>query len=93
MTYRVNTASRHAGTAQHLEDLQSSHLPESLREIVRPIEDAAHELAAKLQDGPRLTTGLHLLVQAKDALVRQRVADLKAQGAPAPVNNPEPELR
>ena len=93
MTFRIDPAGRHPGTIQHLEDLQSAHLPPKLREVVEPIEDTAHQLAALLNDGPRLTTGLGLFVQAKDALVRQRVADLKAADEPAPVNNPEPELR
>lgn len=93
MTIRVNTALRHPGIAGALEDLRSEHLPASLREIARPLEDVAHEIAAKLADGPRLTTALNLIVQAKDAAVRQRVVDLKAANEPAPVNNPEPELR
>lgn len=92
MTVRVNLIHRHPGVATHLEDLQSDHLPPKLQAIVKPIEDLAHQLTSELSDGPRLTTGLHLLVQAKDALVRQRVADLKAAGE-TPVNNPEPELR
>jgi hypothetical protein len=90
---KISLDGRHPGTVQHLTDLQSDHLPETLRAVVQPIETVGHHLASFLSDGPRLTTGLGLLVQAKDALVRQRVADLKAAAEPAPVNTPEPELR
>ncbi|MCV7174781.1 hypothetical protein H7H98_03230 [Mycolicibacterium sphagni] len=76
-----------------MESLKSEHLPPALQAIAEPIETLAHTLVAKLKDGPQLTTALHDLVVSKDSFVRQRVRDLKAAGAPAPVNNPEPELR
>lgn len=84
---------RHPGT-QHLLDLFAfDHLPEPLRAISGDCCALAHGMVAQLSDGPELSAGLRKLLEAKDCLVRQRVIDLKAAGAPRPVNTPEPELR
>jgi len=84
---------RHQATQHLLDQLDSyQHLPESLGYVSAEIAATAHSLAATLEDGPELAVGLRHLLDAKDALVRQRVIDLKAANAPAPVNSPEPEL-
>jgi hypothetical protein len=83
---------RHPAT-QHLLDLFAfEHLPDSLQAVSKPLHAVAHRLANDLNDGPELSAGLRKLLEAKDCLVRQRVIDLKAAGAPKPVNTPEPEL-
>ena len=92
MTTRVNPAHRHPGTAHLLVLLNTDHLPPKLHEISGAVEDLAHELVAKLEDGPELTVGLRHLLDAKDALVRQRVIDLKAAAEVLGSNDPEPEL-
>lgn len=72
---------RHAST-QHLLDLFTyEHLPPSLQAISKPVHDLAHSLADALADGAELSVGLRHLLDAKDALVRQRVIDLKAADA------------
>lgn len=78
MTVRVNKSQRHPGTAHLLDLLKTDHLPAHLREISGPVEDLAHQLTAKLTDGPELTAGLRKLLEAKDCLVRQAVLDAKA---------------
>lgn len=83
---------RHPAT-QHLLDLFAyEHLPPPLQKISKPIHDLAHQLAEQLADGPELSVGLRHLLDGKDALVRQRVIDLKAADQPKPVNSPEPFL-
>jgi hypothetical protein len=51
------------------------HLPEQLREVSGPFSTLAHTMVATLQPGRQLVICLDLLVQAKDAAVRQAVAD------------------
>lgn len=78
---------RHPAVREALRDLESDHLPEHLAVISREIENAAHSIVARVNDGPRLTAGLNLLVQAKDALVRQAVRD-----AEEPTSNESPAV-
>lgn len=84
---------RHPATQHLLDQFAYEHLPMSLQIISEPMHAVAHAMADQLFDGPELSTGLRKLLEAKDCLVRQRVIDLKAAGAPKPVNTPEPELR
>lgn len=77
---------RHPAVREALRDLESDHLPEHLAVIAREIENAAHSIVCRTKDGPRLTMGLNLLVQAKDALVRQAVRDVEDE----PVTNEKP---
>ena len=87
------TTERHPATQHLLDQFGYEHLPPSLQAVSKPLHDVAHHLAGALADGAELSAGLRKLVEAKDCLVRQRVIDLKAVGAPKPVNDPESELR
>ena len=54
-----------------------AHLPEPLRAVSAPIGALAHQLAATLHDSPdpaEVTAGLRKLLEAKDCLVRARLA-------------------
>lgn len=59
----------HPAVAEVLRHFSFDHLPEHLAAISKKVHDLAHEMAEKL-DGPMLTTGLHKLLEAKDAFVR-----------------------
>lgn len=87
-------AKQHHPSVQHLLSLFSyEHLPPTLQGIVIPIAAIAEAYAEQLESGPELSVGLRHLLDAKDALVRQRVIDLRAANTPAPANNPEPFLK
>lgn len=61
-----------------------AHLPESLRKVSVPFAVLAVELDDILSDGSEKTVALRKLLEAKDAAVRQRVADV----GPAPGIHP-----
>jgi hypothetical protein len=85
---------RHPGTAHIASLLEAGqHLPPKLKHITELYENLAQHLVDDLKDGPELTVALRDLLTSKDAAVRQRVLDLKAEGTPPPANTPEPELR
>jgi hypothetical protein len=63
-------AERHPSTTGLLRYFEYAHLPEHLQAISKPVGDLAQDMAAKLPDGPELTTGLRKLLEAKDCLVR-----------------------
>lgn len=85
---------RHPGTVHLVSLLESgTHLPPKLRHITDLYEGLTQHLVDDLRDGPELTVALRDLITSKDAAVRQRVIDLKAEGTPPPANTPEPELR
>ena len=46
------------------------HLPPKLQEVSKPIGELAHELEAKLPDGPEKSAGMRKLLEAKDCFVR-----------------------
>jgi hypothetical protein len=69
------------------------HLPPSLQAVSKPVHDLAHHMADTLESGPELSVGLRHLLDGKDALVRQRVIDLRNADQSPPANNPEPFLR
>lgn len=84
----------HHPAVQHLLSLfDYEHLPPSLQQVSKPVHDVAHAMADALESGPELSVGLRHLLDGKDALVRQRVIDLRAASTPPPANNPEPFLR
>jgi hypothetical protein len=57
------------------------HLPSPLREISEDIHDIAEHFILDIEDSPMLTTGLHKLLEAKDALVRAKLTQVnKAKG-------------
>ena len=66
---------RHPATTHLLSLFEYGHLPRHLQLVSEHLADVAHTLAAKLQDGPELTTGLRKLLEAKDCFVRQAVID------------------
>lgn len=84
---------RHPATEQLLSHFTYEHLGQPMQSTSKIICDAAHAAADGLEDGPELSAGLRKLLEAKDCLVRQRVADLRARAAEVPHNTPEPELR
>jgi hypothetical protein len=64
------TPERHPATTGLLRYFEYAHLPEHLQAVSKPVGDLAQDMAAKLPDGPELTTGLRKLLEAKDCLVR-----------------------
>lgn len=69
--------SRHPGVENALRWLEPNpNLPDHLRTISEAVHEAALELVADIEtDSPELTSGLNLLVQAKDHLVRAKILD------------------
>lgn len=54
------------------------HLPQYLQDVSKPMHDLAVQMASDLGHGPELVVGLRKLLEAKDCLVRQAVADRHA---------------
>jgi hypothetical protein len=50
------------------------HLPEHLQEVSKPIGVLAWRMAEDLPQNPELTAGLRKLLEAKDCLVRAKLA-------------------
>lgn len=59
--------------------IDEEHLPPHLAAIVHPFAVLADELAETLGDGIQLIAAMRWLVLAKDAAVRQRIADLESE--------------
>lgn len=51
-----------------------AHLPPHLQEVSKPIGDLAHQMNDQLPDGPEKSAGLRKLLEAKDCLVRAKLA-------------------
>lgn len=51
-----------------------AHLPTHLQEVSKPIGDLAHQMNDQLPDGPEKSAGLRKLLEAKDCLVRAKLA-------------------
>lgn len=74
---------RHSSVA-HFEVLfDYKHLPPHLRVISAPFAEQAELMIALLHDGIELSAGLRKLVEAKDCMVRQAVADHRASNEQA----------
>ncbi len=80
----------HPSTAHLLSLFSWEHLPPPLQAVVIPVASIAEAYAETLESGPELSVGLRHLLDAKDALVRQKVIDLRNANTPAPANTPEP---
>lgn len=50
------------------------HLPAHLQEVSKPIGELAKLMAETLPEGPELSAGLRKLLEAKDCLVRAKLA-------------------
>lgn len=50
------------------------HLPENLKGVSRPMAECAEEMAKRLPHNPELIAGLRKLLEAKDCLVRAKLA-------------------
>ena len=76
-TYLAEFSNRHPSTQEKLRWLiPNPHLPDGTPSIVAAqLGDAGIELARRVQDGPQLTIALQKLIEAKDAAVRQAIAD------------------
>lgn len=79
----------HPAVSHLLSLFDYGHLPPSLQQVSQPVHDLAHHMADTMESGPELSVGLRHLLDAKDALVRQRVIDLRAASTAPPANNPE----
>ncbi len=67
---------RHPATKQIMLWFRYEHLPAGQpRHVSDMCAAMAEELLRSLEDGPELTTGLRKLLEAKDCLVRQAIAD------------------
>jgi LmbE family N-acetylglucosaminyl deacetylase len=86
------TGAKHPAIEEKLENFEHAHLAEPLKNIVQYFWNLAHWLADNVASHPQLTIALQKLIEAKDAAVRARVAELKAAGTPAGPNTPEREL-
>lgn len=86
---------RHPSIVEKLEHFEHDHLAEPLRYIVAEFNDLAHWLADEIASHPQLAIALQKLIEAKDAAVRAKVAQLKAASTTAAelVNTPEPEVK
>ncbi|TWC18130.1 hypothetical protein FBY06_11555 [Pseudomonas sp. SJZ085] len=51
-----------------------AHLPPHLQEVSKPIGELAHLMNDQLPDGPEKSAGLRKLLEAKDCLVRAKLA-------------------
>ncbi|QYM70631.1 hypothetical protein K1X80_09945 [Pseudomonas sp. So3.2b] len=51
-----------------------AHLPPHLQEVSKPIGDLARQMNDQLPDGPEKSAGLRKLLEAKDCLVRAKLA-------------------
>jgi hypothetical protein len=73
----VDLASRHPATQEKMRWLTPNpHLPDGAPSIVSAMcFDLGMGLLEKVGDGPQLTIGLQFLIAAKDAAVRQAIAD------------------
>lgn len=78
---RVPGVSRHPGVENALRWLTPNpNLPDDLKVVSEAVHEAALELVEDIQtDSPELTSGLNLLVQAKDHLVRAKIIDKDAR--------------
>ena len=70
-------SNRHPSTQEKLRWLvPNPNLPDGTpAQVSEMFHDLSVRLAWALQDGPQLTIGLQRLIDAKDALVRQAIAD------------------
>lgn len=82
----------HPAVTEKLQHFEYGHLAEPLRWIAEEFRSLAHELAHGIASDPQLTIGLQHLIEAKDAVIRARVVELKRAGAAPGPNTPEPEL-
>lgn len=51
-----------------------AHLPAHLQEVSKPIGELARQMDDLLPDGPEKSAGLRKLLEAKDCLVRAKLA-------------------
>lgn len=56
-----------------LKHFACEHLPPHLKEVSEPICALAHELDARLPNGPEKSAGLRKLLEAKDCFVRAKL--------------------
>ena len=55
------------------------HLPGSLQEVSRPIQELAVKMDNDLPDGPEKSAGLRKLLEAKDCFVRAQLDSVKSE--------------
>lgn len=71
----VNAEGRHPATQQLARWFTFDHLAENARPPSMACAELAQEMIDTLSDGPELSAGLRHLLEAKDAFVRQAIAD------------------
>lgn len=54
-----------------------AHLPPHLQEVSKPIGELAMLMEGSLPDGPEKSAGLRKLLEAKDCLVRAKLAQVE----------------
>ena len=64
----------HPSVKNLLQFFEYDHLPEHLQVVSKPISIIAHELAGLLPHNAELIAGLRKLLEAKDCLVRAKLA-------------------
>jgi hypothetical protein len=77
----IDTSGRQHAVAAVGEFFDSDHLPPRLREIAGMFEDLATALLREIPDDPELTVALRKLLESKDAAVRARVRQIRAEHA------------
>lgn len=85
----MTNAPQHPAILEKLEHFGSAHLAPELKQVAQEFERLANFLANEVDAHPQLTIALQKLIEAKDAAVRARVAELKAAGTPAGPNTPD----
>lgn len=70
----TTTANASRGPNHMLRWFEYAHLPSHLQEVSSPIGELAKQMDALLPEGPEKTAGLRKLLEAKDCLVRARMA-------------------
>jgi len=81
MSHEPDTGERHPATQEKMRWLTPNpHLPQGLPATVsRMFFDLGIKLTGVLADGPQFTIALQRLVDAKDAAVRQAIADIETR--------------
>jgi hypothetical protein len=59
---------------QIMKYFEYAHLPPHLQEVSKPIGELAKLMDEQLPDGPEKSAGLRKLLEAKDCLVRAKLA-------------------
>lgn len=75
----MTKVSRHPSEELVLRFFENNHLPEPLKSVVAQCGVLANNMADFIDSDPELTVGLRKLLEAKDAFVRAKVAQVNRE--------------